>query len=138
MLHAVLQAFPRGSPLLTDINEALLKVSETGKFRDLEDSMIANEKCEDGDAKGENSSLSPNSFFILFVLSGGVSTIALTLYIFNAHNFSFQQNTIWRLMIAVMRHWGKHRRQFSRRVSDEPQMTVSNNFSNATNLQIQV
>ncbi|CAK9325234.1 unnamed protein product [Citrullus colocynthis] len=131
-------AFPRGSPLLTDINEALLKVSETGKFRDLEDSMIANEKCEDGDAKDENSSLSPNSFFILFVLSGGVSTIALTLYIFNAHNFSFQQNTIWRLMIAVMRHWGKHRRQFSRRVSDELQMTVSNNFSNATNLQIQV
>ncbi|KAA0066787.1 glutamate-gated kainate-type ion channel receptor subunit glur5 [Cucumis melo var. makuwa] len=131
-------AFPRGSPMLTDINKALLKVSETGKFRDLEDSMIANEKCEDEDSKGEKSSLSPSSFFILFVLSGGVSTIALTLYIFNAHNLNFQQNTIWRLMIAIMRHWGNQRRRFSRRVSDESQMTVSNNFSNDTNLQIQV
>lgn len=120
--------------MLTDINEALLKVSETGKFRDLEDSMIANEKCEDEDPKGEKSSLSPSSFFILFVLSGGVSTIALTLYIFNAHDFNFQQNTIWRLMIAIMRQWGNQRRRFSRRVSDESQMPVSND----TNLQIQV
>ncbi|XP_022976412.1 glutamate receptor 2.8-like isoform X2 [Cucurbita maxima] len=126
-------AFPRGSPLLMDINVALLKVSETGKFKALEDSMIANETCEDDDAKEEGSRLSPNSFFILFVFSGGVSTIALTLFIFSAHSSSFHQNAIWRLMIAVMRHWGKHRRPSSRRASDEPQpTTVSNNFAHDT------
>ncbi|KAL0545808.1 hypothetical protein IC582_015701 [Cucumis melo] len=128
-------AFPRGSLLLPYVNQALLKVSETGKYRELEGSMIASEKCEDGEGKDGSPSLSPNSFFLLFVLSAGVSTIALTLYVYNAtHNSNLQQNTIWRLMIAVMRKWGNHRRRFSRRVSEEPH-TIPNNFPNATNMQ---
>ncbi|XP_038897242.1 glutamate receptor 2.8-like [Benincasa hispida] len=127
-------AFPRGSLLLPHVNQALLKVSETGKYRELEDSMIASEKCEDGEGKDGSSSLSPNSFFLLFVLSAGVSTIALTLYVCNAtHNSNLQQNTIWRLMIAVMRNWGNHRRRLSPRVSEEPH-TIPNNFPYASNM----
>lgn len=130
-------AFPTGSPLLRDFNKALLKVSETGKYRKLEESMIASEKCEDSNAKDESSSLSPNSFFLLFSLSGGVSTMALTLYIINAHKSCLQHNAIWRLMLAVIKGWRNHSKGFSRRVSDEPQ-TVPKNFPKATNLQIQV
>ncbi|CAK9325237.1 unnamed protein product [Citrullus colocynthis] len=128
-------AFPRGSLLLQYVNQALLKVSETGKYRELEDSMLASEKCEDVEGKDGSPSLSPNSFFLLFILSVGVSTIALTFYVFNAtHNSNLQQNIIWRLMIAVMRKWGNYRRRFSRRVSEEPHI-IPNNFPNTTNMQ---
>ncbi|XP_038898557.1 glutamate receptor 2.8-like [Benincasa hispida] len=130
-------AFPRGSPLLRDVNKALLKVFETGEYRKLEDSMLAKEKCEDRDAKDESSSLSTNSFFLLFVLSGGVSTIALTFYTINAHKSCVQHNAIWRLMLAVTKRWRNHSRGFSRRVSDVPE-TDPKNFPDATNLQIQV
>ena len=99
--------------------------------------MIGSEKCEDTDVKDESSSLSPNSFFILFVLSGGVSTIALTLYTISAHKSCVQQNAIWRLMLAVIKRWRNHNRGFSRRVSDLPQ-TELKNCPKATNLQIQV
>lgn len=99
--------------------------------------MIASEKCENVEAIDESSSLSPSSFFLLFVLSGGVSTIAFTLYIISTHKSCLQQNAIWRLMLAVIKRWRNHRSVFSRRVSDVPQ-TVPNNFPNATTLQIQV
>lgn len=132
-----MQAFPRGSLLLRDVNKALLKVYETGKYRELEDSKVASEKCEDREAKDKSSSISVNSFFLPFVLSTGVSTIAFTLYIINAYKSCLQQNTLWMLMLSVIKRWRNHRSGFSQRVSDVPQ-TVPKNFPNATNLQIQV
>ncbi|XP_023524984.1 glutamate receptor 2.8-like isoform X2 [Cucurbita pepo subsp. pepo] len=119
-------AFPRGSLLLPYIDEALLKVSETGKYRELEDSMIANVKCEEGEGKDRITSLSPNSFFFLFLLSAGVSTIALALYSFNARNSNLQRNTVWRLMVAVVRHWGSNRTRFLRPRRDEPRTILNN------------
>ncbi|XP_023535728.1 glutamate receptor 2.8-like isoform X1 [Cucurbita pepo subsp. pepo] len=130
-------AFPRGFPLLHDVNKALLKVFESGKYRELEESMIAREKCEDREAKVKSSSLSPNSFFLLFVLSGGVSTLALTLYTISVHKSFLQQTVLWRLMLAVIKNWGNHRREFSRQPNDVL-LTVPKIFPNATNLQIQV
>ncbi|XP_008463715.2 glutamate receptor 2.8-like isoform X1 [Cucumis melo] len=130
-------AFPRGYPLLRDVDKALLKVSESGKYKKLEESMIASEKCEDRDVKVESSSLSPNSFVLLFVLSGGVSTIALTLYTISAYKSYLQQNAIWGLMLAVIKRWRNHNRGFSGRVSDLPQ-TEPKNFPKAVDLQIQV
>ncbi|XP_022941279.1 glutamate receptor 2.8-like isoform X3 [Cucurbita moschata] len=120
-------AFPRGSLLLPYIDEALLKVSETGKFREMEDSMIANEKCEEGEGKDRITSLSPNSFFFLFLLSAGVSTIALALYSFNARNSNLQRITVWRLlMVAAMRHWGSNRTRFLRLRRDESRTILNN------------
>ncbi|XP_022981889.1 glutamate receptor 2.8-like isoform X2 [Cucurbita maxima] len=119
-------AFPRGSLLLPYIDEALLKVSETGKYRELEDSMIANVKCEEGEGKDRITSLSPNSFFFLFLLSAGVSTIALALYSFNARNSNLQRNNVWRLMVAVVRHWGINRTRFLRLRRDESRTILNN------------
>uniref|UniRef100_A0A2N9I1J8 Ionotropic glutamate receptor C-terminal domain-containing protein n=1 Tax=Fagus sylvatica TaxID=28930 RepID=A0A2N9I1J8_FAGSY len=70
-------AFPRGSPLLPSITEALLKVSESGRLRELENNMIASAKCQDVETDKETPSLSPNSFLVLFIMSGGTSTLAL-------------------------------------------------------------
>uniref|UniRef100_A0A2N9HDV6 Ionotropic glutamate receptor C-terminal domain-containing protein n=1 Tax=Fagus sylvatica TaxID=28930 RepID=A0A2N9HDV6_FAGSY len=63
-------AFPRGSPLLPSITEALLKVSESGRLRELENNMIASAKCQDVETDKETPSLSPNSFLVLFIMSG--------------------------------------------------------------------
>ena len=88
--------------------------------------MIANVKCEEGEGKDRITSLSPNSFFFLFLLSAGVSTIALALYSFNARNSNLQRNTVWRLMVAVVRHWGSNRTRFLRPRRDEPRTILNN------------
>ena len=71
------QAFSKGSPIfLASVNEALLKVCESGKLIDLEKSKLASEKfkeMEDGDDE-TTPSLKPNSFFLLFTITGATST----------------------------------------------------------------
>uniref|UniRef100_A0A7N2MAK0 Glutamate receptor n=1 Tax=Quercus lobata TaxID=97700 RepID=A0A7N2MAK0_QUELO len=63
--------FPRGSLLLHDVNKALLNVSESGRLRELEKSMVASEKCVDYvESIDEVSSLSPTTFSVLFMLTG--------------------------------------------------------------------
>ncbi|KAJ6298314.1 hypothetical protein OIU76_019462 [Salix suchowensis] len=110
-------AFPRGSPLLASINEALLKVSENGTLVQLENKFIRQDKqCQDKD--DEIHSLSPNGFRALFIITGGTSTIALVIYIFCIAN-SFSGLTIIRgLMFSVIKHWCYQSKRFTRRVSN--------------------
>ncbi|XP_031104638.1 glutamate receptor 2.2-like [Ipomoea triloba] len=79
-------AFPRGSPLLPYIDEALLKAFESSDFMGLENGLTASEKCvEDGQESDDNddkASLSAGSFCVLFALTGGTSTTALLIYAF--------------------------------------------------------
>ncbi|KAJ4726397.1 Glutamate receptor [Melia azedarach] len=42
-------AFPKGSPLLPRVTEALLNVSESGKLQELENKIIASQKCMEVD-----------------------------------------------------------------------------------------
>ena len=122
------QAFPRGSPLLSSITEALLKVSESGQLRELENNMITSAKCEDVEPDKETPSLSPNSFLVLFILSGGTSTIALLVYILRVDKSILRHKIMWRVMRTIMGHRGSQKRRFSRRVSD-----VAENESNSPN-----
>ena len=121
------QAFPRGSPLLSSITEALLKVSESGQLHELENKMITSAKCEDVEPD-KTPSLSPNSFLVLFILSGGTSTIALLVYILRVDKSILHHKIMWRVMRTIMGHWGSQKRRFSRRVSD-----VDENASNSPN-----
>lgn len=67
--------------MLADVNEGLLNVFESGKLRELEDRMIGCEKCvEVGLTGDEEVSLSLDSFWILFLLTGSTTTCALILY----------------------------------------------------------
>lgn len=90
-----MQAFPKGSPLLPSVIEALLKVSESGKLRELETSMIASEKCMEVNLHDDDdiSSLSPSGFWVLFVLSGGISTIALVIFLWRC-NWKINENLL--------------------------------------------
>ncbi|KAI4333612.1 hypothetical protein L6164_018396 [Bauhinia variegata] len=111
-------AFPKGSPLLPSVNRALLEVFESGKLREIENKMLAAEKCEEAATDGESTSLSPQSFWALFILTGGTSTFALLIYIIRMSDSDQGKRTMWRLMMVMIQQWGAHKRRFSRRVSD--------------------
>ncbi|XP_058090626.1 glutamate receptor 2.9-like [Magnolia sinica] len=73
--------FPKGSPLAIDVSEATLKVRENGLIGKLEDSLLASSKCPSSGSNGENGSLTPSSFWGLFVITVGASTVALVLFL---------------------------------------------------------
>ncbi|KAI3466073.1 hypothetical protein Pfo_022736 [Paulownia fortunei] len=116
-------AFPKGSPLLPDFDEALLKVFESGELKDLENSLMASEKCVDIPRDNDTASLSPHSFFVLFIFTGGTSTAALAIYYFQvkwkAENSTVEHKGIWILVLMVLKKWRNDQRsRFSRKVGD--------------------
>ncbi|KAJ9538518.1 hypothetical protein OSB04_031251 [Centaurea solstitialis] len=81
-MNMYIQAFPRKFSWLSDANKALMNVSESGKLKELEDAFLVSEKClDDKSFPNEDESLSPRSFWILFELTFGASTLALAMYI---------------------------------------------------------
>lgn len=123
------QAFPKGSPLIADIDEALLKVFESGTLKELEDKLIASEKCVDIRSDNETLSLSPSSFYVLFLFTGGTSTAALAIYFvhskFGVDNSMPEHKRIWLLMLIVLKLWRNKRSQHSRKVSHAETATNS-------------
>ncbi|KAI3712092.1 hypothetical protein L1987_70641 [Smallanthus sonchifolius] len=65
---------------LLDANKALTNISESRKLKELEDEYLNSGKCVDEEPE-ENQSLNCHSFWVLFVLTVGTSTIALSIYI---------------------------------------------------------
>ncbi|KAJ6298310.1 hypothetical protein OIU76_019458 [Salix suchowensis] len=116
-------AFPRGSPLLPSIDEALLDVYESGTLLELENRYIKPEKCPE--VEDENQSLSPDSFGTLFILTTGTSTISLAIYIFSRGISMLGYKITWRLMLAAMRYW-VCQKQITRRFSNAE---ISVNFA---------
>ncbi|KAJ6423652.1 hypothetical protein OIU84_024596 [Salix udensis] len=116
-------AFPRGSPLLPSIDEALLNVSESGTLLELEKRFITPAKCPE--VEDENQSLSPDSFGTLFILTTGTSTISLAIYIFSRGISMVGYKITWRLVLAAMRYW-VCQKQITRRFSNAE---ISVNFA---------
>lgn len=108
--------------MLTDIDEALLSIFESGALKDLENSLIASEQCVDIQADNDTASLSPHSFFVLFIFTGGTSTAALAIYYFRnkrlVDNSMAPYKGIWLLIMFVLMKWRNQRNRFSRKVSD--------------------
>ncbi|XP_029124982.1 glutamate receptor 2.8 [Cajanus cajan] len=122
--------FPKGSPLLHGVNQALLDISEIGTLRNLENNMLASEECKDIIEPGEDTtSLSPTSFMVLFILTGGTSTTALLIYIFPMNYLCPGQRATWSLMMAVIKSWRFQKALFPRRVHN-----VAESSSNISNL----
>ncbi|KAA8523962.1 hypothetical protein F0562_010607 [Nyssa sinensis] len=115
-------AFPKGSPMVSDINEALLNVFENGKLLELENNLAASEKCVDVESDHENISLSPSSFLVLFIISGVTSTAALAIYVIRGmwklDNSMCQHISIWMLILLVMERWRHLKKHTSRKVSN--------------------
>ncbi|KAK6230678.1 hypothetical protein QUC31_002196 [Theobroma cacao] len=116
--------FPKGSPLLHSVTEALLNLSETGKLRELENSMIAAQNCTEVGIREDINSLSPDSFWALFSLTGCISTLALIVYVGHSKwesNHSIFAN--WILMMSVIRSWANTQpnKLFSKNVRKVPE-----------------
>ncbi|XP_044495909.1 glutamate receptor 2.7-like [Mangifera indica] len=128
-------AFPKGSPLLPSVIEALLKVSERGKLRELEMSMITEVDCIEVDLDDDNSSLSLNSFWVLFVLTGATSTIALIIYAthipWRLHLNLLVQTKIRTLILTFLGRWGISKQRFCRKVSHLGTLPTSQNVDEA-------
>lgn len=113
------QAFPRGSPMVNDVNKALLGVFESGKLRELEDKMIGSERCVEVDSSNDDEiSLSLNSFWILFVLTGGTTTCALAIYTLNEVRTTKLTLQICNCVTMISKHWKHQAKRLSRKVSD--------------------
>ncbi|RDY02382.1 Glutamate receptor 2.8, partial [Mucuna pruriens] len=125
-------AFPKGSPFLPNVNKALLDLFETGKVRDLENRMLASEQCEDTEQDGETASLSPNSFWSLFILTTGTSTIALLVYVLRMNYANREEKIIWRLTMMIIQQCGHAKRRMSRRVSDVAESPMTSPTTHAT------
>ncbi|KAK2638885.1 hypothetical protein Ddye_026680 [Dipteronia dyeriana] len=115
------QVFPMGSQLISDINKALLNVSETGTLREVENKMLERQKSVDDDHRyhqnQDTSSISFANYWALFILTGGTSTVSLVVYVVHCctkiEDTMFGHKTIWKLMSALI----KHRKWLSRKVS---------------------
>ncbi|KAG6790308.1 hypothetical protein POTOM_006456 [Populus tomentosa] len=108
-------AFPRGSPLLASVNEALLKISENGTLQELEKTWITPQKCPE--MQSESSSLGPSGFRVLFFITGGTTTIAFVIYVCRS-NLVRHKNIRGIISAVLLKRWYSLSRRFTGRVAN--------------------
>ncbi|KAJ8761107.1 hypothetical protein K2173_000786 [Erythroxylum novogranatense] len=75
--------FQKGSPMATDFSKAILQLSENGELKKLEDRwFVVSPECSNTTTGEKLESLSLHSFWGLYVISGGTSTICFLLFMF--------------------------------------------------------
>ncbi|KAM0062484.1 putative solute-binding protein family 3/ domain of MltF [Helianthus debilis subsp. tardiflorus] len=112
---------PKGSPMVPDFTKALLNVSESGTLRDLEKRMLGSVECVDQDTiHDEYGSLDLSTFWSLFLLTGGTSTVALATYvIISLRKYYHREGVSPITIISDIRKYIMYRRKrLSRKVSD--------------------
>ncbi|CAK9171561.1 unnamed protein product [Ilex paraguariensis] len=73
--------FQQGSPFVTDISEAILKVIQSGEINTLEKQMLSFSNCSSSVGISDDPSLGYEPFSGLFLISGGISSAALLITI---------------------------------------------------------
>lgn len=68
--------FPKGSPLVIDISEAILKATESGEIQRLGNDMFSS-NCSSSNDIANDPTLGPGPFMGLFLITGGISAIAV-------------------------------------------------------------
>ncbi|KAK0577847.1 hypothetical protein LWI29_001071 [Acer saccharum] len=72
--------FQKGSPIATDFSEAILKLSESGKLKSLEEKWFApSPECSANAGNDKTENLTLSSFCGLYLISGATSTICFIL-----------------------------------------------------------
>ncbi|XWS29849.1 hypothetical protein CRYUN_Cryun24cG0065200 [Craigia yunnanensis] len=70
--------FPRGSPFVSEMSEAMLRLCASGKFEQMKKDMLSFSDCSSSTINGTiKRGIGPGPFSGLFILSGGASTIAM-------------------------------------------------------------
>ncbi|KAL7263933.1 hypothetical protein ACSBR1_001982 [Camellia fascicularis] len=73
-------AFRKGSHLVRDVSTAILHVFEEGKMSEIEKKWLLSENCPDSSSTVSSSSLSVNSFGVLFLIVGVAASFALIIF----------------------------------------------------------
>ncbi|KAK4858657.1 hypothetical protein QYF36_020040 [Acer negundo] len=74
--------FQKGSPIAADFSEAILKLSENGVLRSLEERWFApSAECSVNITNNETESLTLSSFWGLYLISSGTSTICFIIFL---------------------------------------------------------
>ena len=114
-----IQVFPKGSTILPEISEAVVKLYEKGEIMYLRNKLVHSQKCLEVEAEDDHS-ISPDSVWVLFLATGATSTVSLAIYVAGQmqhfQDFMLENIGIWRLISAAMRSWMHHhaqRTQFS-------------------------
>ncbi|KAJ9690588.1 hypothetical protein PVL29_012972 [Vitis rotundifolia] len=91
-------AFQKGSPLATDVSEAILTISESRILKELEDRCFSRSaEC----SATENDELSLGNFWALYLLCGATSILCFLLFFllllidFNRHQPSGSDESVW-------------------------------------------
>ncbi|MQM19302.1 hypothetical protein Taro_052303 [Colocasia esculenta] len=109
--------FPRGSPLVPDISRGILNVTEGEEMTRMEKKWFQERaSCPSQDNKLMSSTgLTLKSFEGLFFITGGVSVLALLLFLAiffyeNRHELetTTSEDSIWKRAAARLVAWGKH------------------------------
>jgi hypothetical protein len=101
-------AFPRGSPLTSDISRGILKLASNGKMAQMEKELYGNTLCPDKDDSQTSSSLTLDSFQGLFIITGASSMLALILHVVitiyvHRHDLSRDcSQRSWRECLAIL------------------------------------
>jgi len=98
--------------------------------------MLASEECEDTELSRETASLSPNSFWVLFILTAGTSTFSLLVYVFRMSYANSEEKTIWRLTTMIIQQCNHAKRRMSRKVSDVAESPTTSSTTHATPTQV--
>ncbi|KAJ6767000.1 IONOTROPIC GLUTAMATE RECEPTOR [Salix purpurea] len=76
--------FPKGSPLTADVSKAILKLSENGELKTLEEKWFApSRKCLNNATDNDRAeSLSLENFWGIYIITGTTSTLCFLLFLF--------------------------------------------------------
>ncbi|RWR97482.1 glutamate receptor 2.7-like protein [Cinnamomum micranthum f. kanehirae] len=76
-------AFTKGSPLAESVSDEILRLRESGKLHKLEDHLLVpSSESSSSDTNGQDSArLSPDSFWGLFLITFGTTTLAFLLFL---------------------------------------------------------
>lgn len=78
-----IQVFQKGSPIASDVSRAILSLSGDGILTDLENQWLTPEnECSESMTSGKSESLSLESFWGLYLISGATSTICFVWSLF--------------------------------------------------------
>ncbi|XP_068651159.1 glutamate receptor 2.9-like [Aristolochia californica] len=73
--------FPKGSPLVSDISEAILEITESGEMQELEKGLLSFSTCSSSSTDpSSDHSLGVDTFWSLIVIACSVSAGALTVF----------------------------------------------------------
>ncbi|XP_041028010.1 glutamate receptor 2.9-like [Juglans microcarpa x Juglans regia] len=116
-------AFQKGSPIVKDFSEAILKLSESGELKSLEDKWLTpSHECSTNLTSHTPNSLRLQSFLVLYLISFSTSTICLLLSLIHflvnhrRHQDAYEGNvtpgdeSVWKNVVRLVRYFEIHKR----------------------------